>query len=111
MKTKLLLSTPLLLQVSRNKLIVDHALPKTKQRLLPEIGQSRQEESFDRIAGQHFFNHSLNLFVFVNGLVHEFAVLLLDRSEKLKELLGTLEKSIFETDVIEKLVAIGNEDD
>lgn len=47
----------------------------------------------------------------VDGLVHELGVGLVDgRGEELEELLGALQKSIFETDVIEKLVAVGHED-
>ena len=49
--------------------------------------------------------------MFVDGLVHEFGVGLVDgRGKELEELLGALQKSIFETDVIEKLVAVGHED-
>ena len=50
--------------------------------------------------------------MFVDGLVHELGIGLVDgRGEELEELLGALEKSIFETDVIEKLVPVGYEDD
>ena len=44
--------------------------------------------------------------------MHELDIGLVDgRGEELEELLGALEKSIFETDVIEKLVPVGYEDD